>query len=350
MRRLSHVVLVSLVGWCGQSWASPWTFTDDDSAWGAEVSASGVGEVDRQAPASGSGPISHAGDATTSFTGTAFLQPLVNDPHRPLALLSFYQHPGELSLGVGSATTLSDPPGGWTEDTNGLVLSARLEGYPWRRTGLVAFATGELSGSNGYLLGTESSSYGVSLVHYFRANLRGELGYAGSVGRSTTQDGSPTLSPYSDTVSASNEGRARIMAVLLQDRLSVDVRLALGQFTSDFESVGQTNNLGPFYTHGASFNVAATVTGYFCRELSASITGGLAGQYPSTQLIETTVSPSQNSSIVTPSVALGVRYFISDPVDIQLGYQAAFPRDRSNQEPGGNLIDQVATASLVVRL
>src|ERR1700733_3836436 len=81
---------------------------DLDPLWEGELGASFAAELDRQSPANADTPISHNAILTPQLSGGYFLHSLVDETEGALALVPFYQHPGEVSLVVGNPNAFTD--------------------------------------------------------------------------------------------------------------------------------------------------------------------------------------------------------------------------------------------------
>ena len=331
--------------------ASHFAEEEQDPMWEGELGANVPGELDRQSPSNADTPISHTAIVTPQLTGGFFLHSLVDEADGAIALLPFYQHPGEVTLQVGSVNAFADSAGpGWTATTRGLALDAHIEGYPWHETGLMTTVGTTFDGISGSIHGAAEARYGVGIVHYFRPNLRGEVSYVGSADQSTLVISSLRAPEVQDLEAAANAARARFVAVLLHDQLGVDVHVQLGQFGSIRSATAAGGGALPGdYTHGISYDGQVTATGYFGHRLSSSLGAGVQGSLSTTEPDQKTVAVS-STTVIAPLATASVQYFVADPVGLQLSYGISGPRVRGVNAPQADIIDQVATLSVLARL
>ena len=315
----------------------------------AEVRVDASAAYDRVRPEDPYGPPVFQSALAPSLTGTYYLSPLVDEDQGALALLSFYQHPGELHATIGDATRFDRVSGIWRTDQRELDLAAGGEVYPWHESGLQAQMATSYSGVSADSHSALGLDYTVGLVHYFRPNLRAEVSYVGSVSQTTRLINNHAQPAIQDLDGATNAGQLAAQTVLLQDRLGVRASLLIGQFSEDRTNtqVGGQGLPGDF-TDGLLFNAAGTVTGYFGREFSASLSGGITGQTGNTKPDDNSVGPS-TQTVITPFIAPGATYFFLDALYLDARYEIDFVDVSASGTPSSSAVAQQLTLSLAYR-
>ena len=193
-----------------------------------------------------------------AVTGTYYLSPLVDEEMGALALLNFYQHPGELHATLGDVTRFDRVSGEWRTNERELDLAAGGEVYPWHESGILAEMATTYSGVSADSHSALGLTYSAGLVHYFRPNLRAEVSYVGSVSQTTRVINNHAQPAIQDLDGATNAGQLAGQTVLLQDRLGVRAQLLIGQFSEDRTNtqVGGQGLPGDF-TSGLLFDAGA---------------------------------------------------------------------------------------------
>lgn len=317
--------------------------------WDAEARLDLSGAYDVARTRAPDGPLVRSGAVTPQLTGAYFLHPLEDARDLPLALLEFYQHPGRLQVGLTQSTELDRVDTEWHTARRSLGLSAAAEAWPWDDTGLRASFGADYSGVSAASHNAMQLAYSAGAVHHFRPNLRGELDYVGSVGQSAVVVSSTVLPALEDLETATNAGRLSGEAVLLQDRLGVRMSLEVGQFTEDRTRNALTGLALPGeFTHGLLFSALATVTGYFGRELSASLQGGLRGQSADVQPDQGAPGTASRTTL-TPVLSPSVTFFFRDDLYATASYTAAFPRVDATGAPSSTGSDNTLSGALAVR-
>lgn len=318
--------------------------------WDAELRAQVAASYDAARPHAPSGPLAHTAALAPQLSGAYFLRPLQDQEQLPLGLLEFYEHPGRLQIALDQRTELSRMDSRWRTARRALGITASGTGYPWEDTGLRALFGADYSGLSAESHNAMALSYEAGLIHYFRPNLRGEIAYVGSVGQSSRVVSNTTAPALEDLESASNAGRLAAEAILMQDRLGLRVQLDVGQFTEDRTSNALVGTALPGeFTDGLLFAGLASATGYFNRELSVSLEGGLRGRSANTQPDSGTSGAISRTSL-TPLVSPAVSYFFRDDLFATLQYALAFPRVDATGAPSSRGLDQTLSGAVALRL
>jgi hypothetical protein len=349
--RWTPVVLGLLsLSWSQLASAKPFAPPPSDALWDGEVRLDAPGELDRTTPQGVSGNPSQTASITPVLTGTYYLHPLIDEQEGELALLNFYQHPGQISLAITLANEFSDVSTGWSATRKAVSVVASGEGYPWHETGIEGSAGANFSGLSGTQRAAYDVSYSAGFVHYFRPTFRLDVLYVGGVSETTTAVQSAQAPALQDENVATNLGRVRGEAVVLHDRLSVAMQLDLGQFTQDRTATSLTGQTLPGdYTSGILFGVQAEVIGYWGRQVSAGLLGGVNGQSATTTSDQSQLGTAERNQL-TPYVGPELQYFILDNLYLKAAYQLLFPRVRADGAPGSDGINQVITLSFAGRL
>ncbi|MBS2032331.1 MAG: hypothetical protein JST54_30810 [Deltaproteobacteria bacterium] len=323
--------------------------TEHGELYDAEARVDFTAAYDRVRPEDPYGPPVFQSALAPAITGTYYLSPLVDEEMGALALLNFYQHPGELHATLGDVTRFDRVSGEWRTDQRELDLAAGGEVYPWHESGILAEMATTYSGVSADSHSALGLTYSAGLVHYFRPNLRAEVSYVGSVSQTTRVINNHAQPAIQDLDGATNAGQLAGQTVLLQDRLGVRAQLLIGQFSEDRTNtqVGGQGLPGD-YTSGLLFDARGTVTGYFGREFSAALTGGVRGQTGDTRPDANSVGPSTRT-VLTPFIAPEATYFFLDALYLNARYEIDFVDVSASGTPSSSAVAQQLTLSLAYR-
>lgn len=241
----------------------------------------------------------------TRLAGTWYFKPLVDDGQQPLALMPFVQHPSNGTLTFWGLA----------------LLDLSVTTYPWQDTGFVTGVGGSYGTGGSVVHGTTT----LGVVHYFGPNLRLEALYLGRRTRKSPINSTVTVE---STLEGTDSGQLDV-AWLLQQRWLLSLAVQAGSTRSDTQRLEATSATAIGTTERAiNSNVTASVTGFFGRQLSATLSAGFNNVSGTTTV--TTPSSSSATGELETFVSLGAQYYFNSTFYIRPMWQFAVIRDTSD--------------------